>query len=97
MSDEKQYEIVYFKPSGKYYTDEKVTWPKDAPDHSGWNPLSTFHRIKEMYAVCMDAPHGFPQFSPPKTIYDLQQTIYELRQEIEKLKAELDELRGSKP
>lgn len=96
MSDEKQYEIVYFKPSGKYYTSEKVTWPKDAPDHSGWNPLSTFHRIGEMYAVCMNAPHGFPQFSPPKTVYDLQQTIYELNCRVVELKREFDEEQKAK-
>ena len=86
-----EHEIVYFKASGKYYTSEKVEWPKDAPDHSGWNPLSTFHRIKEMYAVCMDTPHGFPQFSPPKTVYDLQQTIYELNCRVAELKRELAE------
>ncbi len=59
-----KYEICYFKASGKYYTTDVVEWSTDAPDHSGYNPISSFHRIKDMHAVCMDAPHGFPQFSP---------------------------------
>ncbi len=60
-----KYEICYFKAnSGKYYTTDVVEWPTDAPDHSGYNPISSFHRIKDMHAVCMDAPQGFPQFSP---------------------------------
>ncbi len=61
----KVYQITYFRKSGKYYTTDEVIWPTDDPDHSGFNPLSSFHRIKTMYAVCMEAPHGFPQFSPP--------------------------------
>lgn len=60
-----KYEITYFKTrNGKYYTTDEVPWPTDAPDHSGYNPLSSFHRIKTMHAVCMNAPQGFPQFSP---------------------------------
>ncbi len=62
-----KYEICYFKASGKYYTTDIVEWPTDAPDHSGYNPISSLHRIKDMHAVCMDAPQGFPQFSPAET------------------------------
>jgi hypothetical protein len=61
---EAKYQITYFKTgSGKYYTTDEVTWPTDAPDHSGFNPIASLHRIKTMHAVCMVAPHGFPQFS----------------------------------
>lgn len=60
-------EITYFKRSGKYYcTDEGVEWPRDPNHYSGWAPFSSLHRIKEMYAVCMEGPLGFPHFSHPK-------------------------------
>jgi len=67
MNAPKTHTITYFKPSGKYYCEDTgVVWPTDKPDHSGFNPLHTFQRIRDMYAVCMDAPHGFPQFSKPQ-------------------------------
>ncbi len=59
--------IIYFKPSGKYYTeDTNVEWPRDPTHHTGWAPLEALHRIKKMYAVCIENPHGFPQFSSPR-------------------------------
>ncbi len=59
--------VIYFKPSGKYYTeDTNVEWPRDPTHHTGWAPLEALHRIKKMYAVCIENPHGFPQFSSPR-------------------------------
>ncbi len=59
--------ISYFKPSGKWYTDdEDVDWPRDPLHYSGWATLQSLHRIKTMFAVCMENPLGFPQFSKPR-------------------------------
>jgi hypothetical protein len=57
-----QYVVTYFKQSGKYYTEESVEWPKGTLGIHV--PLSSVHRIKDMHAVCIDSPFGFPQFSP---------------------------------
>lgn len=67
LSPPRTVEIVYFKPSGKYYTtDEEVPWPRDPSHYTGWAPFSSLHRIRDMFAVCMETPLGFPCGSPRK-------------------------------
>jgi hypothetical protein len=63
--------ITYFKPSGKYYTeDENVEWSPDATHYTGWAPFERVVRIKAMFAVCFNAPHGFPQMYVPQGAAD---------------------------
>ncbi len=71
--------ITYFKPrSGKYYiTDENVEWPKDPEHYSGFIPFSSLVRIKDMIAVCMENPLGFPQMHVPEDIKDF---VYRTRE-----------------
>lgn len=58
--------ITYFKLTGKYYTtDENVEWPPDTSHYSGWAPFKTLVRIKDMVAVCMETPLGFPHMYSP--------------------------------
>lgn len=58
--------IHYFKPTtGKWYCeDESVEWKPDATHFDGWQPFSQLHRLKDMTAVCLLTPLGFPQSSP---------------------------------
>ena len=61
------YTITYFKPSGKYYTEDKnVEWPRDPKHYNGWKPFDDVVRIKGMFAVCMESPLGYPQFCHPQ-------------------------------
>jgi len=54
--------IHYFKLSGKWYCDdENVEWPENPKNVT----LKSLHRISDMYAVCLENPLGFPQFSLP--------------------------------
>jgi hypothetical protein len=63
--------IHYFKPSGKWYTqDDNVEWPTDAVYYTGFAPFTSLHRIKSMFAVCMENPLGFPQFSRPTVVVE---------------------------
>ena len=59
--------IDYFKPqSGKWYTeDQDVLWSPDAEHYTRWQPFSTLVRLKEMWAVCMATPLGYPIACPP--------------------------------
>lgn len=57
--------ITYFKQSGKYYTEEEALWPADPKHYTGWAPFPDVVRIKDMIAVCFDAPQGFPQMHVP--------------------------------
>lgn len=58
--------IHYFKPtSGKWYCDdENVEWRPDAGNYTGWQDFRELHRLKDMTAVCLVSPLGFPQSSP---------------------------------
>lgn len=59
--------VHYFKRTGKWYCDdEDVEWPRDPEHYTGWATLRSLHRIEDMYAVCLENPLGFPQFSHPK-------------------------------
>lgn len=60
--------ITYFKPSGKYYTEEETDWPVDPAHWTKWKPFEDVVRIKNMIAVCIDAPHGFPQMHVPSNL-----------------------------
>lgn len=68
LSPPRLVEIVYFKPgSGKYYTEDKeVSWPRDPSHYTGWATFTSLHRIKDMFAVCLETPLGFPHASPPR-------------------------------
>ncbi len=55
--------VTYFKASGKYYTSEKTPWPRDPTHHSGWVPFASLHRLRDMTAVCLETPVGYPQMS----------------------------------
>lgn len=58
--------ITYFKPSGKYYCeDEDVTWPEDETHFTKWTPFEALVRVRDMFAVCMETPLGYPQFAYP--------------------------------
>lgn len=59
--------IHYFKPgSGKHYTeDEDVLWFPDASHYNKWQPFSSLVRLRDMFAVCMATPLGFPVGCPP--------------------------------
>lgn len=60
--------IHYFKPSGKWYCDdENVEWPRDPEHYSGWQPIAQLARLKDMIAVCLESPLGFPQMALPLT------------------------------
>lgn len=63
--------ITYFKPSGKYYTEEEVEWPTDSSHWTEWKAFEDVARIKNMIAVCMVAPHGFPQMHVPPRVKEL--------------------------
>lgn len=58
--------IHYFKPtSGKWYCeDEDVEWKPDPNHFTGWQNFRELHRLKDMMAVCLVNPLGFPQSSP---------------------------------
>lgn len=59
--------ISYFKPSGKWYTtDEDVLWGPDPNHYDGWKDFRQIVRLKDMFAVCMQTPLGFPQSCPPE-------------------------------
>jgi hypothetical protein len=59
--------IQYFKMSGKWYTDdEDVEWPEDKNHYTGWKPFEDVVRLKDMFAVCMESPLGYPQFCWPQ-------------------------------
>jgi hypothetical protein len=63
-------EVLYFKPSGKYYTtDLGVVWPRDASHYSGWAPFEKVaRRIVGMVALCIESPLGFPQMHVPADV-----------------------------
>lgn len=57
--------IHYFKSSGKWYcSDEDVEWPSDADHYTKWAPFESVVRLKDMVAICMETPMGYPQMSP---------------------------------
>lgn len=58
--------IHYFKPtSGKWYCDdENVVWAPDPSHYTGWQDFRALHRLRNMTAVCIVTPLGFPQSSP---------------------------------
>lgn len=60
--------VTYFKPSGKFYTEDKdVQWLADPDDCEKWQRFEDVVRIKDMIAVCFDSPHGYPQMYVPKS------------------------------
>lgn len=59
--------ITYFKTSGKYYTeDEAVEWRRDVNHFTGWQDFSAVVRLRDMFAVCMETPLGYPTFHYPQ-------------------------------
>ena len=58
--------IHYFKPlSGKWmYTDEDVEWAPDPTHYTKWRDFRELQRLKDMTAVCILSPLGFPQSLP---------------------------------
>ncbi len=57
--------VHYFKPSGKWYCDdEDVEWPAAMTHYSGWASFDDIVRLKDMVAVCIDTPLGFPHMRP---------------------------------
>lgn len=58
--------IHYFKPdSGKWYCDdEDVEWPADPNHYTGFKPFAEIVRMKDMFAVCLETPLGFPHARP---------------------------------
>jgi hypothetical protein len=60
--------ITYFKKSGKYYTTEEAMWPSDDKHYTGWAPFEEVVRLRDMYAVCMESPMGFPVFCHPQSV-----------------------------
>jgi hypothetical protein len=57
--------ITYFKDTGKYYTEEKEKWYRDPTHYSKWKKFDDVPRIKDMLAVCIDTPLGFPHIRQP--------------------------------
>ena len=82
--------IHYFKPSGKWYCDDEgVEWPRDPDHYSGWVPFDRIARLKDMFAVCMENPLGFPQFARPTRDWHTQEPIASKSAQIEELEAKL--------
>jgi len=83
--------IHYFKPSGKWYCDDEgVEWPRDPDHYSGWVPFDRIARLKDMFAVCMENPLGFPQFARPTRDWHTQEPIASESTRIEELEAKLE-------
>jgi hypothetical protein len=65
--------ISYFKPSGKWHADDDdAEWPRDPKHYTGWAPFEDVVCLKDMFAVCMETPLGFPQLCYPKEGVRLQ-------------------------
>ena len=55
--------VQFFKPSGKWYTDEEIEWPEDPSHYTRWAPFDSIlpaGRLRGMVAVCIRTPWGFP-------------------------------------
>lgn len=57
--------ITYFKPGGKWYMTEEEKWYRDPEHYSKWQKFDDVPRCKDMIAVCIDTPLGFPHIRQP--------------------------------
>lgn len=66
--------VHYFKASGKWYTEDRnAEWLPDASDYTGWAPFASVVRIKNMFAVCLETPLGYPKFYRPPSEEDAEE------------------------
>ena len=62
----KTVKVIYFKPSGKYYTEEAVEVPENITTYEAmFKVLPTMHRIKEMKMLIMDGDDGKEPYIVP--------------------------------
>ena len=64
----KKYKLDYFKPTGKWYTEETVEWPEDPDHYSKFAPLDKMRsqtRLRGMICVAIETPLGFPLMDNP--------------------------------
>lgn len=62
----KKVHVTYFKPSGKYYTDETVEIEEGISGHTAlFHEMPKHHRIEEMYMAVADSGDGVEPYIVP--------------------------------
>lgn len=63
-----RFTLVYFKPSGKWYTEEEVEWPEDPNHYMKYASLENVRprdRLRGMICVALETPFGHPLMDNP--------------------------------
>ena len=61
----KRVKVTYFKPSGKFYTDEEELIEEGISGYEAHKVLKERHRIKNMYMLVGDSGDGLEPFIVP--------------------------------